>query len=417
MTTGSGARGSALRRPPRLEVDLATPEPIPDEGLARAVELLRSGQLFRYGESGGASVETSLWESEFAEAVGRDYAVAVNSCGAAIYLALHCMGVRPNDPVLVNAWTLAPVPGAIQHAGARAVLVETTPDLVVDLNDLERQAAAHPGSLLLLSHMRGHVPDLERVAAICAAHRLRLIEDCAHSLGASWAGRATGTFGIAGCFSTQTYKHLNSGEGGILVTDDAEVAARAILASGSYMLYGQHRSRPQTGLLDRLAPTEANHSMRLTSLAAAVLRPQLRDLPRRVRDWNARYERISAGLADLPGLRLPHRPPQEQFVGSSLQFFLDELSTAQIAHFLREADDLGVRLAWFGAPRAAAFTSSYRSWAYADRSPLPLTDRVLAGLFDLRIPLALPLHDCDDVVAAIAYALTSAIHHPDGSDL
>ena len=76
---------------------------------------------------------------------------------------------------------------------------------------------------------------------ICDDYGVRLIEDCAHSLGASWDTRQTGTFGEVACFSTQGYKHLNSGEGGFLVTDDDTVAARAILASGSYMLYGQHR--------------------------------------------------------------------------------------------------------------------------------------------------------------------------------
>lgn len=104
-------------------------------------------------------------------------------------------------------------------------------------------------------------------------------------------------------------------------------------------------------------------------------------------------------------------------MGSSLQFFLDELSPTQVAHFCREADELGVHVKWFGAPHAEGFTSSYRHWAYADRSPLPLTDRVLAGLCDLRIPLALPLSSCHDVVAVIGYALTSATHYTNRSEL
>lgn len=369
---------------------------------------MRTGRLFRYAEYGGEPSEAAAWESEFATYLGRRHAVAVNSCGASLYMALHCLGVQTGEPVLVNSWTLAPVPGAVHHAGARAVLVETTPELTVDLVDLERRAAEHPGSVFLLSHMRGHIADMDAVATICATYRLRLVEDCAHSLGGTWDGRMAGTFGLVGCFSTQTYKHLNSGEGGLLVTDDDEVAARAILASGSYMLYGQHTSRPDLSVIDALVPQEANHSMRLTNLAAALLRPQLEELPQRVEGWNARYARIAAGLRDLPGLRLPSRPPKERFVGSSLQFFVETLDQEGIEAFCVVAAELGVNVKWFGAPVPTAFTSAYRTWAYAERPEMAATDLVLAKLCDIRIPLAMSLDDCDQVAHIIAYALQHA---------
>ena len=394
--------------PAALGIDLSTPDPIPPEGVERAVEIMRSGRLFRYDEEQGQASETSLWESEVADYLGRRYVVAVNSCGAALYLALHSMGLRPGDPVLVNSWTLAPVPGAVHHAGGRAVLVETTPDLTVDLDDLEQQARAHPGSILLLSHMRGHISNVPAVLEVCTKHGLRLVEDCAHSIGGSWAGKLTGTQGVVGCFSTQTYKHLNSGEGGLLATDDDEIAARAILASGSYMLYRQHTRRPPVEYFDQLRYAEPNHSMRLTSIAAAVLRPQLRTLPQRVLEWNERYERISTGLAGVPGVRLPERPPQEQYVGSSLQFFLDGRSPAQMQTFCAVADQLGVHVKWFGAAAPAAFTSAYTSWGYARPRPLPHTDATLATLCDIRIPLALPLDRCRDVVAILAHAADRA---------
>lgn len=409
MSAHPRARTPVTEVPPDpLGVDLAAPEPIPVSGIERATALMHSGRLFRYAEAGPEPSEASLWESEFAAYVQRRYAVAVNSCGSSLYLALHCLGVRSGDPVLVNAWTLAPVPGAVHHAGARAILVETTADLTVDLADLEHHARANPGAVLLLSHMRGHVADMGRVVEICDRYQLRLIEDCAHSLGATWAGRMPGTFGVIGCFSTQTYKHLNSGEGGILVTDDDTIAARAILASGSYMLYAQHESRPPTATFAGLAALEPNHSMRLSDLAAAVLRPQLRDLPRRVREWNARYERTAAGLRPVPGLRLPERPPQEGYVGSSLQFFLDDLSEGQVRTFCATTERLGVHVKWFGAPRPAGFTSDYSTWAYATRPLLPGTDRVLSRLFDIRLPLALPLERCDHLVAIIAHAVEHA---------
>lgn len=139
------------------------------------------------------------------------------------------LGVGAGEPVLMNAFTLAPVPGAIVHARGDPVFVGITPDYEIDLDDL-RAAAERSGSrLLMLSHMRGHITDMDRLMEVAAELDLTVIEDCAHTMGAGWDGRPSGTFGAVGCFSTQTSKHVNSGEGGLLVTDDDDVAARAIL--------------------------------------------------------------------------------------------------------------------------------------------------------------------------------------------
>ena len=396
------------RPPPPLDVDLATPDPVPEEAIEEAVKIMRSGAIFRYAEAGASESAATVLEVEFARATGRRYAVGVNSCGAAMYLALHCLGVGAGDVVLMNSWTLAPVPGAVAHAGARAVLVETNEDLTIDLDHLAAVAGRHPGSVLLLSHMRGHIADLPAVMRICDAHGIRVVEDCAHSLGAGWGSRLTGTFGAVGCFSTQGYKHLNSGEGGFLVTDDDAVAARAVLASGSYMLYGQHKSRPPVEYIAGFAGVEPNHSMRMTNLTAALLRPQLKSLPARVTAWNERYDRLAQGLRGVPGIRMPHRPDQERFVGSSLQFFVDDLSQEQARMFCESADTLGVHIKWFGAAVPTGFTSDYRSWAYAQRPDLPQTNAVLARLFDIRVPLSLPMDRCADVVAIVAHALATA---------
>ena len=143
---------------PRLARDLTQPEPVPAEGIARALELMQSGRLHRYGETGGRGSETALLEEEFAASLGTKYCVAMSSCGATLFAALKALGVKPGDPVLSGAFTLAPVPGAIAHANASAVLVEMTADCTLDPADLERKAAGSGARVLLLSHMRGHVP-------------------------------------------------------------------------------------------------------------------------------------------------------------------------------------------------------------------------------------------------------------------
>lgn len=382
--------------PLRLARDLTEPEPIPEAGIARAVELMRSGRLFRYGEMGTDQDDTALLEREFAALVGRRYCVAVNSGGCALFLALKVAGVQPGDPVLVNGFTLAPVPGAILHAGARPVIVEIGRDYVIDPGDLRIRARASGARVLLLSHMRGHIADMDAVMAVAGECGLAVVEDCAHALCASWNGRTIGTFGVAAAFSAQTYKHLNAGEGGFLVLDDDAMAARAILHSGSYMLHGQHLSAPAASVLEAASQTIPNFSLRMTALAAAILRPQLAELPRRVARWNAIHERIAAGLRRCQHIHVPARDGGQRFSATSIQFSLPGFAPDEIRAMHAFALERGLPIKWFGADRQAGFTSAPRHWAYAgEQGPLEATHRVLAGLCDIRTPVTLTDSDCD----------------------
>ncbi|MFO1325995.1 MAG: DegT/DnrJ/EryC1/StrS family aminotransferase [Rubrivivax sp.] len=394
-----------------LELDLTQQEPIPDAGVQAALALMHSGRLHRYGEVGGQPSEVSALESEFAAEMGTRFCVAMNSCGSTMFVALKSAGVMPGDAVLCNAFTLAPVPGAIAHAGARAVLVDVTDDYTIDLADLDRKAAASGARTLLLSHMRGHVCDMGALAAWCRQRGVQLIEDCAHTMGAAWDGRATGTWGRAGCFSLQSYKHANSGEGGLLVTDDEDLAARAILHSGSYMLYRSHRSRPSDEVFERWKYDTPNFSLRMGNLAAALARPQLGAvLKDRCRRWNERYAWLAGALQGAPHLRLPHRPPQEQFVASSLQFSLIDLSRAQVAQVVQRCGARGVHVKWFGADEPIGFTSDWTHWRFCEGASqaLPQAGRVLAGLCDLRLPLTLTQDDCLAIAAVVREALADA---------
>ncbi len=290
--------------------DLSTPEPIPEEAIARAVSLMRTGRLHRYGEQGSGYPEPSLLEQEYAAYVGSRYCVAVSSCGAAMFIALKALGVKAGDKVLTSTFTLAPVPGAIAHAGAQAVLVETTADYLTDLGDLERKAGSSGAKVFLLSHMRGHISDLQAVRTICDRHGIALVEDCAHTMGARWDGRHTGTWGRVGCYSAQTYKHINSGEGGLLVTDDDDVAAQAILMSGSYMMYDQHILKPGAEVFERWKYVTPNFSMRMSNLAACLLRPQIGQLADRGRRWNHVYATLARELGKAPHLTVPGTPSE-----------------------------------------------------------------------------------------------------------
>lgn len=395
--------------------DMSTSEPIPEEAIERAVALMRTGRLHRYGEQGSGFPEPSLLEQEYAALVGSKYCVAVSSCGAAMFIALKALGVQPGDQVLTSSFTLAPVPGAIAHANAQAVLVETTDDFTTDLQDLASKLQSSSAKVFLISHMRGHITDLQAVRQLCDAHGVAVVEDCAHTMGAKWDERYTGTWGRIGCFSTQTYKHINSGEGGFLVTDDDDVAAQAILMSGSYMMYAQHILRPSEEVFERWKYTTPNFSMRMSNLAAAILRPQIALLPERGLRWRKIYEDLAQAFANTPHLSLPVRDAREDFVPSSIQFSLD-LSPAQIEHFLAECAARGLYIKWFGLRIPTAFTSHYGHWHYLpEQAPMPKSQSVLRQLLDLRTPLSLTPEDCRLIGQIVHVAATAAAAHSVGT--
>lgn len=382
-------------------------EPIPDEGIAAANRVMQTGRLHRYNTSGDEIAETALLEEEFAAATGAKYCLAVASGGYAMTTALRASGVKHGDKVLTNAFTLAPVPGAIAAVGGVPVFVGVTEDLVIDLDDLASKLDR--AKVLLLSHMRGHICDMERLMAMCDAAGVTVIEDCAHTMGAAWNGVPSGRWGRFGCYSTQTYKHINSGEGGFLICFGAEDMARAIMLSGSYMLFEKHRAAPPVETFAQIKYETPNISGRMDNLRAAILRPQLRKLKEQGERWNERYRVLEQGLADTSGLRLIPRPEKEHFVASSFQFLLLDWDKAAVNAVVDRCAARGVELKWFGGAEPKGFTSRYDSWRYAPSERMPASDRILAGIIDMRLPLTFSLEDCA-LIARIIRAEVSAVY-------
>ncbi|MEP4248525.1 DegT/DnrJ/EryC1/StrS family aminotransferase [Tateyamaria sp.] len=382
-------------------------DPIPEAGIDAALAVLRHGRLHRYNTTPDEVSETALLEQEFAAYVGAPYCLAVASGGYAMATALRAVGVKPGENVLTNAFTLAPVPGSIASVGAVPVFVGVTEGLTIDLDDLEIKL--DQARVLMLSHMRGHLCDMDRLMAMCTAAGVTVIEDCAHTMGAAWNGVPSGRSGAVGCYSTQTYKHVNSGEGGFLVSDDAEIMARAIMLSGSYMLFESHLAAPPIEVFADIKYDTPNISGRMDNLRAAILRPQLADLATQCARWNERYFALEKGLRDTPGLAIVERPEQETIVGSSIQFLLLDWSADNVNDVLARCAARGVDLKWFGAPEPVAFTSRYDSWRFAPSTPMETSDRVLASIVDMRVPLTFSLEDCA-LIARIIRAEVSAVY-------
>ena len=371
-------------------------EAIPADAIEAAVAVMQGGRLHRYNVAAAEEIsETAALETEFAKYQNQRYCLACASGGYALQLAMRAFGLKPNEPVLTNGFTLSPVPGAIAAVGGKAVLVECTSDLVLDLDHLEQQIQLSGSRLLLLSHMRGHLVDMDKLCALLERTSVALIEDCAHTMGASFNGRKSGSHGVMACFSTQTYKHINSGEGGLLTSDDEEMMARAIILSGSYMLYERHIAAPAPEVFGKIRLETPNCSGRMDNLRAAILRPQLARLDDSAKRWNERYEAFAAGLkAASNSIVLPRRHAQAYEVSSSIQFRIERYSDEQNEEFLKRCSQRGVDLKWFGAKEPKAYTSRYDSWTYLDNVALPNTDAILERLYDCRLPLTFSVEDC-----------------------
>ena len=378
-----------------LNIDLSDPGGLPREAIDQAIALMQTGRLHRYGEYNGAEPHAALLEKEFADYVGARYAVGINSGGCALFIGLKIAGVEHGDKVLVNGFNLAPVPGAIHHAGAQAVLVEIDESYGISHEDLAKKASDSGAKVLLLTHMRGHITDMDKIVTLCDELGLTLVEDCAHTMGAKWGDTFTGRFGAVGCFSTQTFKHINSGEGGLLITDDDDMAAKAILYSGSYMLYGQHQSAPPMAVFDRWKKQIPNFSMRMSNLVACILRPQLTSMTKRGERWNEAYQALETRLNEMNAISVQPREPLEHYVASSIQFNVSGLDREALEKWVEACTLRGVAIKWFGRSEPMGYTSLYQHWAYLTPQTLPQTEDILDTTCDMRIPLSLNLEDCD----------------------
>ena len=394
----------------KFEGNFTQQEPLCADAIDAALRVMQSGRLHRYNVMPDEIGEVGELELEFARYVGARYCLAVASGGYAMATALRALGIGHGDRVLTNAFTLAPVPGAIASVGADPVFVDVTEDLTIDLNDL--RAKADQADVLMLSHMRGHLCDMDALLQICDAHGIKVIEDCAHTMGAKWKGRQSGCDGVIGCYSTQTYKHMNSGEGGLLVTDDPDIAARAIMLSGSYMLYGKHPAAPDVEQFETIRYETPNVSGRMDHLRAAILRPQLNTLDQQIERWNERYVTVEQGLRETPGLTLVERPEEEFYVGSSIQFLLLDWTAPQVERVLKGCSERGVELKWFGATEPQGFTSRYDSWRYASTQSLPQSDRILGAVMDMRLPLTFSIADCTLIARIIRDVVSHVLQSP-----
>jgi dTDP-4-amino-4,6-dideoxygalactose transaminase len=375
-------------------------EPIPDAVRSEIDALLASGDLFRYGPASGASV--AKLESEFAELMGVPFALAVSSCSSALFLSLKAIGLKPGAKVLVPAFTFAAVPSAVVHAAGEPVLVDVGANYRIDLDDFEAKLSNDVGAVII-SHMRGHTSDMDAIMALCEARNVPVVEDAAHSLGTLWSGRKIGTIGAVGCFSFQSFKLMNAGEGGMLITRDPDLIARAVIMSGAY----EHNWKKHPVAHDRFKVWQNKlplFNMRMNNLSAAVLRPQIREVPRRARDGRANHDYVAEMLNVSPWLHVPPPLGPELRAPDSIQFNLRGFGSDEEAlAFQRSANEKGVSVQIFGLSEDNA--RAFWNWEFiGPQSDLKQTRAMLMRACDVRLPARLNRNELDFIATALVEA-------------
>ena len=370
-------------------------EPIPKAARSEIDRLLSSGDLFRYTSEGSP---VALLEQEFADLMGVRYALAVASCSAALFLSLKALDLPRGTRVLIPAFTFAAVPSAVVHADMVPVLVEVGDNYRVDMADF---AAKLPGAdAVLISHMRGHTSDMDAIMALCDARNIPVVEDAAHSLGTEWHGRKIGAIGRVGCFSFQSYKLVNAGEGGMLITDDPEVAARCVIMSGAYESnWKKHPGMQNSYMLwQNKLPL---YNMRMQNLSAAVIRPQLPEVAGRVAKGRAGHDRVAERLNESPWLTVPPALPAENRAPDSIQFNLQGAWTdAEALRFQSRAKSRGVAVQIFGLTEGNA--RAFWNWEFlGPQDDLPQTRAMLMRACDVRLPTRLTMDELDFIAEAI----------------
>jgi len=380
-----------------------TPNSIPEEAIRNAVTQMEHGMLYRYGHNSDDFSEVSKLEAAFGQYTGHKYVVAVNSCGSAMFIALKAMGVQPGDGVFTNAFTFTAVPSSIVHANATPVYIECNDQYVIDLAHFEQQIKDNPDvNYFILSHMRGHIAELDKIQQLCDKHNIRLIEDCAHGLGKRWNAQDTDMSHFVGhhceiaCYSTQSHKMLNSGEGGFIATNDEQLAAYSIMAAGSYEgLYKKHLARPMDdSLFESLKFSVPNFSLRMNNLTAAILRPQVELIDERIAAYKEKYQHLISILSDIPHIHIPEPVDSAENVGDSLQFNLPGLNETELSHFIAGAADEGVIIQVFGLNNNAR---DFRNWQYSfTQTPdCEKTAELINYACDLRLPMSFTLDDIE----------------------
>ena len=380
-------------------------EPIPSQVMSEITDLMSNGDLFRYNSEGSAAHRLEI---EFSKIMGVRYSLAVSSCSAALFLALKSLNLPSKARVLMPAFTFAAVPSSVIHADFIPILCECRDDYRIDLIDFKEKIKT--ADAVLISHMRGHTSDMDIILSECKQADIPLIEDAAHSLGTTWNGKKIGTIGDIGCFSFQSYKMLNSGEGGIFITDNPELFAKAVIMSGAY----EHNWIKHQGDQAHFKKWQNKlplYNLRINNLSAVLINAQLPELNRRIEKGRRNHDFTAERLNTSPWISVPEKLTPEERAPDSIQFNLINLDTDEIDLFEKITSQSGLNVQIFGRTKDNA--RAFWNWQFLPESfELPKTRKMLMSACDVRLPSRLTLDECkaiSDVILSAILTIKSGV--------
>jgi 8-amino-3,8-dideoxy-alpha-D-manno-octulosonate transaminase len=289
---------------------------------AAAVErVVRAGRPFRYyGPT--PPKEVDRLEQEFARFVGVRHALGVNSGTQALAVAMSALGVGPGAEVIVPAYMWVSIVASVVRLGAIPVIAEVDDSFTLDPADLPRRITKRT-RLIVAVHMSGAPADMAAILAAARPRGIPVLEDCAQANGASFRGRRVGSMGDMGIFSLQLNKNMTTGEGGMVVTRSTRLFRRAFAIHdlGYPRVNGRLVQSPEYSLW--------GFGARMSELAGAVGRVQLRKLPRIVCAMRDAKRRIRDGLADVPGLAFRRLNDEAGDTGAFLIMLLPDKARAK----------------------------------------------------------------------------------------
>lgn len=302
-------------------------------GNERELELLK--EVLDSIQWGGYHEFIGRFEQSFAAFQHCPYGVSAVNGTVTLEMALDAAGVRPGDEVVVPAITFISTATAVSRIGATPVFVDIEPYTFNMDPDRAAAAISAKTKAIIVVHFGGPLADMDRLMALAAEHNLVLIEDAAHAHGSEWNGRRAGSLGLAGSFSFQNSKVMTSGEGGILITKDAEFAERARSLTNQGRRTGQGWFHHYT----------LGTNYRMTAWQAAVLLAQLERLPEQIRQRNHNAALLRNELAGFDGLTFQQAPAQ---VSANSYYLL--LGRIDAARFGMTRDEFHRRVTEAGIP-------------------------------------------------------------------
>jgi len=309
-----------------------------DKERQQLIDVVETGRPFRwYGPGSQPPAKVITFEKELAQWMHTRYALAVSSGTAALQTAIAALGIGPGDEVILPAWTWHSCFNAIVLAGALPVFAEIDESFNIDPADIERHITKQT-KLILAVHLLGGPADLDRILPIARKHGLKVLEDCAQSVGGSYKGKPLGSLGDIGIYSLQLNKTITAGEGGAVVTNDPLLFERASRYHDLGGLRAPHEAivgKAQTGWF-------VGSQFRMNEFSGGVLLAQLRKLDTIVGDIRGNARRVYDGIRDLPGIRFRKLPDPAGELGSAVFLGFDTKDKCERFKAAMKAENINV---------------------------------------------------------------------------